>query len=528
LLLALVFASFFVNGCAAPAREPLKAKIDEKVYKIIDTKWQDDFGAKSNYRVSDAIPGPNDIQIEKGVGADGTLTLQQAVAIATAHNRQYQLERENLYSKALDLRLARHVFEPILFGTGAAGYVKDGADEAIEKQSSFGVGKLFSTGAVIGLNVTLSWIDVLTGNARGGLSRILTVAADVPLLRGSDPDIVLENLTQAERDTLYQIRLFNRFRKSFVVAVITQYYQVLQAYDAFRNAEANYKTLTGVYQHAEKLANAGRLPLFELEQARQDMLIAADDHLAAKKLYEQALDEFKLVLALPTELQFALDANELMALRDMPTPEFSETEAVEAALEHRLDFANAADAIQDAERKVIVALDNMRVGLDIVATTEQSNDNISNPITLAGTKDTAAVGLQLDLNLDKLAEENNYRLALLILQQQRRAYEQMMDTIILEVRRAYRDMAEAADRYKVQSEGLALAKQRFENTMSLLEYGRANTRDVLDAQRDLYRAQDTATEALVNYTIAMLNFYRDAEVLQARPDGMWRIASASR
>jgi len=89
-------------------------------------------------------------------------------------------------------------------------------------------------------------------------------------------------------------------------------------------------------------------------------------------------------------------------------------------------------------------------------------------------------------------------------------------------------MAEAADRYKVQSEGLALAKQRFENTMSLLEYGRANTRDVLDAQRDLYRAQDTATEALVNYTIAMLNFYRDAEVLQVRPDGMWRIASASR
>jgi outer membrane protein TolC len=84
-------------------------------------------------------------------------------------------------------------------------------------------------------------------------------------------------------------------------------------------------------------------------------------------------------------------------------------------------------------------------------------------------------------------------------------------------------MAEATDRYKLQSEALSLARLRFNNTMSLLEYNRANTRDVLDARRDLYRAQNAATAALVNYTVAMLGFYRDVEILQIRPDGMWQL-----
>jgi outer membrane protein TolC len=130
------------------------------------------------------------------------------------------------------------------------------------------------------------------------------------------------------------------------------------------------------------------------------------------------------------------------------------------------------------------------------------------------------------LNLDKVAEENDYRRALIVLQQQRREYELTRDTVILEVRKAYRDMAEAAERYKVQTDGLVLAKQRFESTTALLEYGRANTRDVLDCQRDYYKAQNIATEALVNYTIAMLGFYRDVEILQVRPDGMWKTAFA--
>ncbi|MHC4558773.1 MAG: hypothetical protein ACYS80_15890, partial [Planctomycetota bacterium] len=64
-VLGIVIVLGFAGGCS---REHYKADADKEVYKIIDTKWQDDFGGKSNYIVSDANDpanpaSPNDVEI---------------------------------------------------------------------------------------------------------------------------------------------------------------------------------------------------------------------------------------------------------------------------------------------------------------------------------------------------------------------------------------------------------------------------------------------------------------------------------
>ncbi|MBN2020094.1 MAG: TolC family protein [Sedimentisphaerales bacterium] len=519
-LLYSVFCVLILAGCKAPDAPAVKKNVDDNVYRMIDRKWKDEFGVKANYRIDSAEPYPNDISLSRILQAGTILTLPQAVALATDHNRMYQLEKENLYAKALDLRLTRHTFDLVPFGAADAGYAKDNDDEAITTGAGIGVNKLLATGATIGVGLTAAWVEVLTGNARSGLARVFTAIIDQPLLKGSDPNIVLEDLTQAERDLLYQVRSFNRFRKQFVVTTISQYYLILQAYDAAENARNNYETLVSVCDLAEKLAAVGRLPQFELDQAVQDKLIARDTYIQAEKTYRQLLDEFKLAIALPTETEIRLDYNELATLRsiEMKMPDFSETEAIETALAHRLDLANAFDAVNDAERKVFVALDNLRPDLRFVAAVELKGS--TDPIKLGGAKDAAFVGLKFDPNLDKVSLENDFRLALIVLDQNQRAYEEKLDTVILDIREAFRNLAEATQRYIVQSEQLALAKRRFDSTMVLLQYARANTRDVLDAQKDLHRAQDVATEAMINYAVEMLRFYRDTEILQVRPDGM--------
>jgi outer membrane protein TolC len=209
----------------------------------------------------------------------------------------------------------------------------------------------------------------------------------------------------------------------------------------------------------------------------------------------------------------------------MQMPGFSESEAIETALERRLDLANAFDAINDAERKVLVALDSTRPDLRLVAAADLKSKNTSDPFDLRRARDTVTLGVEFDPLLDKYEAENVYRLALIILDQNRRQYEEKIDKVVLDIRKVYRDLFEAAERYKVQTEQLTLAKQRHDKALLLLQYGRrrVNTRDILDAQKDLYRAQDKASEALINYTISMLRFYRDVEILQVRPDGMWQI-----
>ena len=509
-------------GCAG---HNYKKEADEQAYRIVDQKWRVEYGDKANYRISDVEPSPNDIQIEKAVAIPGVLTLPQAVALATAHNREYQTQREALYIKALDLRLTRHEFETQFIGAFSGGYNADRNDEAVGTQVSVGFKRLLAGGARISTEVAAAWVDVLGGNLRGGLASILSATVTQPLLRGSEREIVTEGLTQAERDTLYQIRSFNRFRKTFIVSVIAQYYMVLQRLEDVDNARTNYTTLAWLLDRVEKLTDAGRLPMLELDEVRQETLQAANVYSEAQREYNQAIDEFKLTLSLSASAELRLDEKEFEALRtgQMTEPEFSEDEVLEAAQLARLDLANSADVILDAQRKVYVAADSLRAEANLLGMAGTTSARRADRRTLDWLREDYGVGLELDLPLDRVPEQNVYRKALITLNRRQREYEQAADTVKLQVRQAHRDLTEASERYKVLSEALELAQRRFNNTFLLLQYGKASSRRVLQAQNDLFDVQNDAAKALVDYKIATLSFYRDTGVLHVRPDGMWEL-----
>ena len=55
----------------------------------------------------------------------------------------------------------------------------------------------------------------------------------------------------------------------------------------------------------------------------------------------------------------------------------------------------------------------------------------------------------------------------------------------------------------------------------LLIYNQATPRDVVDASEAELRAQNDTTAALIDHTIAKLEFFRDIGVLQVNNDGFW-------
>jgi outer membrane protein TolC len=523
-IVVLIICSLVVIYCSAGCTQHnYKNEADEQVYKIIDQKWKDDFGTKANYKVSDTEPSTSDIRIPKAVPASGVLTLPEAVAMSTAYNRQYQRQKEELYIKALDLRLTRHQFEKQYFGVVTGGYNADRNDEVVGIEANFGFNQLLEQGTLITTRVALAWADVLTSNMRSGLASILSATITQPLLRGSERKVVMENLTQAERDTLYQVRSFNRFRQTFVVSVISQYYGVLRLSDNMENSKRNCDTLDLLISKVKKLVNAGRVPQLELERIYQDKLRAHDEYIQAQKQYQQALDEFKLTLSLPTNAEFHLDLKVIETLKnsEMKMPEFSDAEAIETALLRRLDLVNFADSVADAERKVYVAADSLRAELNLIGSANAPSAKRADRRTLDWNSEDYSLGFELDLPLDRVPEQHVYRKALLTLNQRKREYEQASDMVKLEVRNAYRDLTEAAQRYSVQTEAVILARKRYNNTLSLLQYGRASSRRVLNALEDFLDARNNATQALVDFAVASLNFYSATGVLYVRQDGMW-------
>jgi outer membrane protein TolC len=491
-----------------------KEDADKRVYSIIDRKWDPKFGTRANYRIRDVAPGPNDLQIENAVPASGIVTLPCALALATAHNREYQTQKELLYTAALDLRLVRHGYETQLFGGGSALYLKDGDDAMVQTEANLGFNRLLAVGTQISTRIAIAWADVLAGTGRQGWTSIFGAAITQPLLRGSDRRVVMEKLTLAERTTLYQIRAFNRFRKTFAVAVATQYLQVLELYDVVRNTQDYLDALTGLHSRARKVVAAGLIPSLEVDQIQQDVLKARDSLVLAQKEYERSLDQLKLTLALPIASDFQLDVRLLNVLRQhgIPQPEIALNEAIEGALCDRLDVTNSADAVLDAQRAVYVAADSLRADLRV---TGSVNMNTRGDTSIAA-------GPVLDLPLDRVPEQHAYRKALIALEARRREYDLLADTVRLEVREAHRKLTETAERYEILSAALTTAQARDKRASALMQYGQASSRRVLDALNDLYEARNAATDALIDYGVATLNFYRDTEALQVRPDGMWQ------
>ena len=514
---------FGLIGCSP---EQYKAEADKEVYQIIDNKWRDEFGHKSNYIISDSNvpPSPEDLRVELAVPASGVITLAQAVAIATAYNREYQKQKEQLYLQALDLTLARHQFARRWFGTIDAKYNRDSEDEYVNSDDGAGFRQLLADGAMISIDIAMDWTRFLTGDPRTSLASLLRAEASQPLLRGRGRQVVQENLTQAERDVLYQIRSFNRYRQDFVVSIADAYYRVLELKSSVTNAENSYYRFVESRKRLQIEAEAGQARPFDVDEAGQQALNAENRWVQAQQNYERALDEFKVTLSLPPDAEIELDENELKALEEIGIiePGYELDEAVETAFLRRLDLANSRDRVDDEARKVMVAAHNLGIELNLIGSAGVGSTPETDFDRLQFHRGNYSLGLESkDLGLDRKEERNAYREALIKLEQQQRQYEIERDRMELDVRQALRALKAEAERYRIQKMALNLAERRLETQQLLLEIGQSNVRLLLESQGALLEAQDDVTRALVAHAVAKLGFFRDIGILQVRPDGMW-------
>src|SRR5262245_29049065 len=155
------------------------------------------------------------------------ITLEQAVELGLINSREYQDARESLYLAALPVTFQRFSFAAQFFFTEQAIRERTGRETFSGQHNRWnfntttGFNKLFATGATLLLNLANQTVVELTGTHPKHTTSVSTLTLDLlqPLLRGGGRAVTLEPLTQAERNLVYQIRNFARFREGFYVAV---------------------------------------------------------------------------------------------------------------------------------------------------------------------------------------------------------------------------------------------------------------------------------------------------------------------
>ena len=153
------------------------------------------------------------------------IKMEQAVELGLFNSREFQDRREDLYLAALPVTLERFSFAAQGFFTEAAALDFAGRltgrvpRNSATPTTTTGLRKLFPTGALLMVQLANQVVVDLSGNRPTTTVSNLSLSLAQPFLRGGGYAVTLEPLTQAERNMLYAIRSFARFRRVFYVAV---------------------------------------------------------------------------------------------------------------------------------------------------------------------------------------------------------------------------------------------------------------------------------------------------------------------
>jgi len=496
------------------------------------------------------------------------LSLIQALQVGARNSFEYQSYKEDVFRAALDLDLERNEFRSIFAGEVESLAGTDGSGDrtvsGTESSGSVDSSRKLKSGTQLSTGLAVDLANLLTMGGASSLGIMADATITIPLLRGSGEHVVAEPLTQAQRDVVYAIYKFERFKQTFAVNVAGEYLGVLRQRDQVENTEDNYESLIRSARRSRRLADAGMLPEIQVDQAVQDELRARNRWISATESYKSRLDSFKDLLGLPPDAAIELDRSDLETLvapaselvvesakeeglsknkqtspADAPIElvpanyenagplELKQDRAIQLALENRLDLRMAQGKVYDAQRAVVVLADALGAELTLFGSADLGEGRsvssaTSDDAKLRMNKGTYSGLLTLDLPLERTAERNAYRNGYITLERTVRELQKLEDQIKLSIRNKLRDMLEAREGLQIQGQSVIVAEKRVKSTNMFIEAGRAQIRDLLEAQDALLSAKNGLTSAAINYRVAELELQRDMGVLKVDKSGLWQ------
>ena len=527
-LLPVLAGALLLFGCTAGHYQ---RSADKEVYGIVQQYESKIFGHTNAFTINtpysarkpEAIP-PAELIEDRLQTNRRALTISNSLDLAVSRSRRYQAAKESLYLTALSLTGSRYAFGPQFFANSTATFTRDSNhDQSNDVNSQVGVSQLLKTGGQLSASLGNDILRYYTGDPRRSLVSILSVNLTQPLLRGfgrNNPAV--EALTQAQRNVVYAVRNYSFFQDQFALEILVDHFNLLAQKDIMRNRYTNYLGRVQSTQRLEARA-ADRERLADVDQARQAELTAKDNYVNAVASYRNSLDQFKIKLGLPLGEKLALDDRELDEMEQnglVPAPLNPEA-AYRVATEKQLQILNAIDKFEDSKRKVRVAANQLQADLKIVADADLTSQPPTDYSHFDPNKVRADVGLQLNLPIDRLPERNSYRSTLVSFESDLRNFTLTLDNLKESIDQGLRTLEQSRQNYEIQKNALELANRRVDSTTLLLEAGRAEVRDLVDAQDAQIAAQNAVTSALVGYQQTRLQLMLDIGALDTEVPKFW-------
>lgn len=205
----------------------------------------------------------------------------------------------------------------------------------------------------------------------------------------------------------------------------------------------------------------------------------------------------------------------------LPPLDISVDEAMVTALVQRLDLMNERGFLADDWRAIKIAADELKSNLELGASQTIGTDR-NRPFSFSADNANTRLRLSCDLPLNRKAERNFYRRALINYNASLRNLMRIEDTIKFNVRSQLRDLAQARIRYPIFVSQAALAEEQVLNTqlelISGLETRALELVNAYSAARDSLGAM---VDARIGYIIERARFAFELETMMLDDAGYW-------
>jgi outer membrane protein TolC len=471
-----------------------------------------------------------------GIPVDAPVfSLSDALSYAMRHSRDLQSAKEDLYLDALDLTLERHLWTPQFVASVQSEYANYGQirdfDHAMSLTSQVSLSQRLPYGGDVTARVINTLMRDLGAHVTSGEPGSMILSANIPLLRGAGR-VARESRYQAERNLIYGVRTYERFRRSLLVDLASDYFSLQQSKASIANARASYMSSRFDLKRAEAFRQLEQdSTIFDLTRARSFFRQSEASLVSAQEQYASALDRFKIRIGMPVDEPLDVvpqeEDEESAALEEL-LPPLDEIQAVNLGTAYRLDLLNSLDRVEDRQRAVLIAKNAILPDLDLAGSVTMNTD----PEHLSSTSyNTERVTWRSTIELsidDRKSERNSYRAALINFRRAERQHEESVDSVRSDVRRALRRIEQQDRSRQIQELNVEENEVREAAAGAQYEFGRIGITDKVDAQNDLLRARNDYAAAIAAYRQAVLEFLRDTGTLRVDEEGLWAIPDGLR
>jgi len=523
-----VSSSAFLSGCTA---RHYRERADKEVHGILQDAHRQVFGTNSSFTaeiLTSTNPyaiSPDQVIGERNTAGTRTLSIEEALDLAVRNSRRYSTEKERLYLTALTLSGERHAFRPNPLASVVGRLDRSSSgDKSVSVGSDISVNQMFKTGGDIGVSVANDLLRYYTGDPRKSVVSVISVDLFQPLLRGFGKyNPAVESLTQAERNVIYAIRDYNFFQQQYAISIVSDYFNLLGQKDIVRNRYTNYLSRVQSTERLQARFEGQRERAMDVDQARQADLSARNNYVNAVASYLNALDQFKIELGLPVSEKVHLEDDALVELEQhgLSPVQIAPDFAYRIATQRQMQILNAIDEFEDSKRKIKVSANRLLPDLNIFADASLESERPTDYTTFNADDVRAGIGVQLNLPIDRLRERNNYRATLISFESQLRNLALTLDSLKDSIERGLRTLEQRRQPYEIQQGALAVADRRVLAATQLIEAGRAEVRDLVEAQDAQVAAQNAVTAAIVSYQEAMLTLFLDIGILETESPRFW-------